>query len=322
VPAARAESRDRSHTTRRRWRCAVREPPGTLRESDDRPRLTMALRVTWHDVATWFPIRVLRHTRRDDASVLAAGVAMFLLLGLLPTLAAVVSLFALVADPHQIESHLSGLDRVIPPDVYQLLLDQFDRASKRTDDELRLTIFGGVFLALYSSRVSADALLTGIERIDGTRSRWRGWRRVGVTLILAIGAVVSAVTLLAVVVAMPATSATLGASDRTWLEALRWPVLVLTGASGLTVLYALGGPRRHWRHIIPGALVATGLGLLASFAVSYYVTQLTSYQSLYGAFGGAMVVVLWFYACSLAIMIGAVVNTELRIPGDPGASRT
>lgn len=266
-------------------------------------------------------MRVLRHTRRDDASVLAAGVAMFLLLGLLPTLAAVVSLFALIADPKQIESHLGGLDKVVPPDVYRLLMEQFERASQRTSSELRLTVIGALFLAMYSSRASADALLVGIERIDGTRSRWRGWRRFVLTSILAIGAIVSALILLVVVVAMPATSATLGASERGWLVALRWPVLVGTAVSGLSVLYSLGGPRREWRHIVPGAVVATTLALIASLGVSYYVTELASYQSLYGAFGGAMVVVLWFYACSLAVMIGAVVNTELRVPSDPGASR-
>lgn len=278
-------------------------------------------RPTWYELAHWLPVRVFRHTRRDDATVLAAGVAMFLLLGLLPTLAAVVSLFALVADPAQIETRLAGLDRVVPSDVYQLLIDQFHRAGERSSDELGLTIAGALVLALYSSRASAEALLTGIERIDGSRSRWRGWRRVVLTLVLAVGAIVSALTLLVIVVAMPATSATLGASDRSWLVVLRWPILIAMGIGGLTVLYALGGPQREWRHIVPGALVGTALGLFASLGVSYYVTELTSYQSLYGAFGGAMVVVLWFYACSLAVMIGAVVNTELRVPSDPGASR-
>ena len=141
------------------------------------------------------------------------------------------------------------------------------------------------------------------------------------TLLLALGALLALVTVLAVVVAMPATSATLEASDRSWLVALRWPVLMVTGVGGLTLLYALGGPVRPWRHIVPGALVATAFALLASMGVSFYVTDLASYQSLYGTFGSAMVVVLWFYACSLAVMIGAVVNTELRVPSDPGLSR-
>lgn len=278
-------------------------------------------RLTWHEVTGWFPVRVVRHTRRDDATVLAAGVAMYLLLGLLPTLAAVVSIYALIADPGQIEAHLSGLDRVVPADVYRLLVEQLERASRRSHDELRLTVAGAVVLALWSSRASANALLIGIERIDGSRSRWRGWRRLVLTIVLALGALFSAVTLLVVVVAMPATAATLGPTPRAWLEALRWPALILTGVSGLTVLYALGGPPRPWRHILPGALVATALGLFASLGVSYYVTDLASYQALYGTFGSAIVVVLWFYACSLAVMIGAVVNTELRVPSDPGWSR-
>lgn len=280
----------------------------------------MLRRPRWTDVSESFLYRVYRHTRRDDATVLAAGAAMFLLLGLLPTLAAVVSLYTLFADPVQIEAHLSGLEKVIPPDVYRLLVDQLGRYSQRSHDELRFTVAGAFVLALWSSRASADALLTGIERIDGTRSRWRGWRRWILSALLALGAIVAAVTLLVVVVAMPATSAALDARMRTWLFALRWPVLFATGIAGLSVLYALGGPRRHWRQIVPGALVATGLGLLASLGVSFYVSRM-SYGSLYGAFGSAMVVVLWFYACSLAVMVGAVVNTELREPSDPAASR-
>lgn len=258
---------------------------------------------------------MLAHTRKDDAPVMAAGVALFLLLGMLPTLAAVISIYALIADPTQIQAHLAGLDRVIPSAVFNLIVEQLERASRRSNDELGLTLAGGLVLALYSTRASADAILTGIEHVDGAPSRWQGWRRLFLTLAMALVALVAAVTILAVVVAMPATRATLAPSDRGWLESVRWPVLVAVGVVSLSALYYLGTPARRWRHIVPGALVATALGLAASWGVSVYVTRWASYQLLYGAFGSAMVVILWFYAVSLAVLIGAVFNTELRVPG-------
>ncbi len=271
-------------------------------------------------LARLLPVRVIAHTHRDDAPVMAAGVALFLLLGLLPTLAAVISIYALVADPVEIKAHLAGLDRVLPAAVFNLIVDQLERAARRSSDELGLTLAGGLVIALYSTRASADAILTGIEHVDGAPSRWRGWRRVVLTLAMAIAALLAAVTILALVVAMPATRATLAASDRSWLESVRWPLLIGVGVVSLSVLYFLGTPARRWHHIVPGALVATALGLAASWGVSIYVTRWASYQLLYGAFGSAMVVILWFYAVSLAVLIGAVFNTELRTPPDEPAS--
>ncbi|HVV84513.1 MAG TPA: YihY/virulence factor BrkB family protein [Kofleriaceae bacterium] len=265
-------------------------------------------------IARLLPVRVVIHTHRDDAPVLAAGVALFLLLGLLPTMAAVVSVYALVADPSQIPGHLRGLERVVPEAVFSLIVDQLQRATRRSGNELGLTLAGGVVLALYSTRASADAILTGIEHVDGSPPRWRGWRRFLLTLTIAVGALVGAVTVLVLVIAMPATRATLAAADRTWLDSVRWPVLIIVGVSSLSGLYYLGTPARRWDHIVPGALVATALGLAASWGVSLYVSRWASYQSLYGTFGSAMIVILWFYAMSLAVLVGAVFNTELRSP--------
>ena len=265
-------------------------------------------------VARLLPVRVITHTRQDDAPVMAAGVALFLLLGLLPTLAAVVSVYGLVADPVEIQRHLAGLDRVIPDAVFALIVDQLELAAQRSTDELGLTLAGGIVLALYSTRASAEAILTAIEHVDGAPPRWQGWRRLVLTLALALGALLGAVTLLVLVVAMPATRATLAPSDRSWLETVRWPVLIAVGVSSLSGLYFLGTPARRWVHVLPGALIATALGLAASWAVSIYVSRWASYQSLYGPFGSAMVVILWFYAVSLAVLVGAVFNTELRTP--------
>jgi membrane protein len=276
----------------------------------------------FHRVAQTLPVRVALHTRRDDATFIAAGVALYLLLGLIPTLSAVVSIYALIADPGEIQRHLAGLDRVIPGEVFELIVGQLQRAASRSSNELGLAAATSVLLAIYSSRASADAVLTAIEHVDGAPPRWTGWRRLVLTLAVAFGSLTALVTLLVVVVAVPATSATLGSSDRSALFTLRWPVLIAIGVGSLSALYALGAPRRPVRLVVPGALAGTAIGLAASLGVSYYVTALAAYRSLYGAFGGVMIVLLWFYVVSLAVVIGAVVNAELASPssGAPAPS--
>ena len=98
-------------------------------------RKTGAFRV----VVRSLPVRIALHTHRDDATFLAAGVALYLLLGLLPLLAAVVSIYALAPDPAEIQRHLAGLDRVLPDAVYQLIVEQLRLATRRSTNELTLT---------------------------------------------------------------------------------------------------------------------------------------------------------------------------------------
>ncbi len=262
----------------------------------------------------FLPVRVVEHTFRDDATVMAGGVALFLLLGLLPTMAAVVSIYALVADQSSIEGHLSGIDRVVPQAVFDLLVDQLKRAAGRTSDELGLALATSILLAMYSSQSSASAMLTGIAHVDGSPPQFTGWTRFGMTIALAFAGLLALVTLMVVVIALPAAAEAMEVTIADWVLTLRWPVLVVAGVFSLSALYRLGGGHRRLLHIIPGALIGTALGLLASLGVSWYVQELSGYQDLYGAFGGAMIVILWFYAVSLSVLVGAVVNVELRAP--------
>jgi membrane protein len=141
---------------------------------------------------------------------------------------------------------------------------------------------------------------------------------------VAIGAIVVALIVLATFVAMPAISHILRAGHRAWLEGLRWPVTIAIVGGGLAVLYWLATPhaRRVW-HVVPGAIVAMIGMIAASMGLSFYVTE-ASYGNVYGTFGSVLVVILWFYVCSLAVLIGAITNYELRVvpAEDTGASAT
>ena len=78
--------------------------------------------------------------------------------------------------------------------------------------------------------------------------------------------------------------------------------------------------------------------MIASLAFRYYVTNFGSYNETYGAIGGVMVLLLWFYVSGIALLVGAEVNAEIehaspygkevgeRVPGEkkkigPAAAR-
>lgn len=46
---------------------------------------------------------------------------------------------------------------------------------------------------------------------------------------------------------------------------------------------------------LPGSVLATALWIVSSFAFRVYVTNFGDYTVTYGAIGGAIVTMLWFY---------------------------
>ncbi|MEM9269300.1 MAG: YhjD/YihY/BrkB family envelope integrity protein, partial [Pseudomonadota bacterium] len=75
-------------------------------------------------------LRLLMRTWRGVADVLgaigalnlpAAGVAFFAVLSLVPTLAALVALWGLFADPTRLETALNGISAIAPPEAFAII---------------------------------------------------------------------------------------------------------------------------------------------------------------------------------------------------------
>src|SRR3954451_8219503 len=101
-------------------------------------------------VARW--LRAARDALLGEMPVLAAGTALFAILATVPTLAAVVGVYGLVVDPHQIHDHLRGLETVLPSDVLAFIGDQLERQAERSSGELGFAVATSIFVAVYSAR--------------------------------------------------------------------------------------------------------------------------------------------------------------------------
>jgi membrane protein len=106
---------------------------------------------------------------------------------------------------------------------------------------------------------------------------------------------------------------------------LRWPVMIACVVVGVDLVYHLA-PNRSvpWVWVTPGSLLATGLWIVSSFGFKIYVTNFGNYTGTYGAIGGGIVTMLWFYVSGLMILVGAELNAvieQARARGT-GARRT
>jgi len=69
---------------------------------------------------------------------------------------------------------------------------------------------------------------------------------------------------------------------------------------------------QDWVWITPGSVVATLLWLAVSLALKIYYQLMPNANAAYGAIGGIMVLLLWFYGSGLAMLLGAELNAEIE----------
>lgn len=102
---------------------------------------------------------------------------------------------------------------------------------------------------------------------------------------------------------------------RTGSERVLTLALSLAGAvGGLCLFYrfAVSHAREVRRRLVPGAVVAVGLWLVVSWAFSLYLRTLASYTVYYGSLAAVAVLLVWLWLTSLAILVGAELNSQLE----------
>jgi membrane protein len=106
----------------------------------------------------------------------------------------------------------------------------------------------------------------------------------------------------------------LGSTAATVWSIARWPVALLAATVGYALVYAVSPnvvPRR-FRWISPGAVLGVVLWIVLSLAFGVYIQHFATYGAAYGAFGAAIVLLLWLYLSANAFLFGGEFNAELE----------
>jgi membrane protein len=285
----------------------------------------------WHDwlltseaiVARW--LRAAHDALFGDMPVLAAGTALFAILATVPTLAAVVGVYGLIADPREIHGHLSGLESVLPPEVVVFVGDQLERQAKRSTGEIGFAVATSIVVAVYSARGAARALIDALNRAYRVRERRHVVHKILISLAMASVTLLGLMVMFGIVVALPGILALFHLGGIGLVSWLRWPILMAVLYLALLLLYRYGPSPRPLgteRHLWPGALISTLLLVIVSWGLSQWVERVSHYELFYGAFGSVVVVLLWFYLSTISLVFGGFINAELeRHAGAPDPDR-
>jgi membrane protein len=266
----------------------------------------------WRDIA----IRAKREIKQDYVSLLAAGVAFFALLALVPGLVTLVSLYGLVADPADIQRNVDDVLAAAPREVRDLVQSQLSSIVDSSSPGLRFGAIAGLVVALWSASSGMKHLIAAVNRAYDEEET-RGFIRLrGLSLMLTIGAALALLVALYALVIAPNSLSDEGSSNvlRTTLLVVRWPLLAIGAMVGLAIIYRYAPNRDEprWRWVSPGAVIATLVWLAASVGFTIYSANFGRYNETYGALGAIVVVMLWLYISTFATIAGAELNAELE----------
>src|SRR5256886_6845270 len=99
--------------------------------------------------------------------------------------------------------------------------------------------------------------------------------------------------------------------ERSW-PFIRWGIIVSCIVLSMELLYFFGpNVKQRFKHTLPGALAGTVLWILISAGVNVYISHFANYNNTYRTIGAVIALMFWLYVSSIAILIGAELNSEL-----------
>jgi membrane protein len=263
----------------------------------------------WKDIA----LRVWRKFNSDRILLISAGVTFYAILAIFPAIAALVSIYGLVADPNTINQHVNDLRGVMPDGALDIIGDQVKRLAAKGNGTLGLTLAASLLLSLWSANGGVKSVFDALN-IAYEETEKRGFFRLTLqSLVFTGGALLFVILALTAIVVVPVALQFLGVDEKAWYVALlRWPALLLVVIFGLAVLYRFGPSRNKakWRWVSPGSALAAVLWLLASGLFSWYVAHFGSYNQTYGSLGAAIGFMTWIWISTIVVLLGAELNAE------------
>ena len=259
---------------------------------------------------------VIKGFRKGVLVTRASSIAFNLLLALLPASIFLFTLIPFVPIPNFQQELIKLFENILPSNAFNFLEATIIDIVTHKSRGLLLFMFiatvifstNGIHAVIHAFVVSAHSFKT--------RS-WVNQRKISVVLLL-------------IVIFMIATSGSLVifgkfAVNRLvelhiikrhfviyFLIFLKWILIVLLLFLAISFLYYFAPVRKTgFKFFSPGSTLATFLFILTSLGFSAYVNNFGQYNKLYGSIGTLMVILMWLYLNSIAILIGFELNVSI-----------
>ena len=257
--------------------------------------------------------RFLGDVQRDDVAGLAAELAYRFLFAVFPFGIFVAALTAFVAgaigfaDPTgQI---LGAIGDNLPKDIASGIRPQLEAVIGTVRPGF-LTF--GALAALWAATGGTNALIKAMNRayvVEETRPLVPRYAlAIALTLFGSIGILVAFVTIVgaSLLTSQVVTMLNLDQTIVNVIGLLRWPAMFVLLCVAVGILYRFAPNfRAPWRWCFAGGAIFSIGWLLATGLFALYVANFANYSNTYGALGGVIVLMLWFYLSALILVAAA-----------------
>ena len=267
----------------------------------------------WKEIA----FRTWKESSKDNVSLVAAGVAFYGFLAMVPMLGATVLTYGLVASPTTVLHNVQSLATTLPQDVAKLVGDQLLNVVKTSGGKKGLGLLGALALALWGARNAAGSIVIALN-IAYEEDEKRGF--VKVTL-LSLAITAAAVLLgligaaaIGVMAQLEGLLPNIGPVGVIVGKVLAYVVLAAVAAAAAATLYRYGPSRTRakWTWITPGSLFFAIGWVVLTLGFGFYVSHFGKYNVTYGSLGGVIVLVTWLYLSGFILLYGAEFNSEVE----------
>ena len=100
----------------------------------------------------------------------------------------------------------------------------------------------------------------------------------------------------------------------TWL---RFLILFAILLMMILILYRLTTPRRPQHRVLPGAVFSAVAIVCMSILLSWLIGRSTKYSLVYGSLASVVILLFWFQAFGLLLILGVVLNHALEMTAPP-----
>ena len=265
--------------------------------------------------------RALRSFYDDQMTHHAAALTYYSLMSLFPAVLVALSLLVLLGQyPQTYDAIVDYLRDVAPASVVNPL-DSSLRDALQRKGTATTALALSVVVALYGTTGALEATrraLNVVFELDGPGRSFLRRKTIDVLSTVVLMALVLASLVMVFLGGGLADDlfgfAGLGQTAADIWAVVRWPGAAAVAMLVFALIYYVTPDVKqrgfHW--LTPGAVVAVLLWLAASFGFSAYVSNVADVGAFYGAFAGAIVLVVWLWLSCVALLFGAELNAEIE----------
>ncbi|MEO5867278.1 MAG: YihY/virulence factor BrkB family protein [Sphingomonas sp.] len=253
----------------------------------------------------------------DNIDLIAAGVAFYVFLAIVPLMGAITLIYGLIATPEGVVASMRSLTSVMPTEAAKLIGDQLLVIVTSSGSKKGLGVCLSLGLSLYGAMSAASTTVIALNVAFEERER-RGFFRlkllslaittagIFITLVVAI-CIATVGHLTALLPNVPKPILILG-------SLATYAVVGLAGTATAATLYRFGPHRKeyHWVLMTPGSVLTAVAWLAVTLGFGIYVANFGKYDATYGSLGAVVVLLMWLYLSAYALLLGAELDFALN----------